>query len=94
MLGPYRLGVRIGEGGMGAVYRATDTRLGRNVAIKVLTAVTLSDKERVAVLMREQGFAHREIADAVGATTGSVGTLLARALERLARSISVDREAL
>lgn len=47
MLGPYRVTGRIGEGGMGAVYRATDTRLGRNVAIKVLTAVTLSDKERI-----------------------------------------------
>src|SRR5438309_612660 len=47
MLGPYRVTGRIGEGGMGAVYRATDTRLGRNVAIKVLTAVTLNDKERL-----------------------------------------------
>lgn len=54
----------------------------------------LSDKERVAVLMREEGFAHREIADAVGTTTGSVGTLLARALARLAREATLDPDAL
>lgn len=54
----------------------------------------LSDKERIAILMREEGFSHREIAEAVGTTTGSVGTLLARTLERLARETTVDREAL
>lgn len=54
----------------------------------------LSEKERVAILMREEGFSHREIAEAVGTTTGSVGTLLARTLERLARETTFDRESL
>lgn len=51
----------------------------------------LSDKERAALLMREEGFAHREIAAAVGTTTGSVGTLLARALDKLAAALPLDR---
>ena len=47
----------------------------------------LSPKERSAVLMREEGFSHREIAEALGTTTGSVGTVLARALDRLAHAL-------
>jgi RNA polymerase sigma factor (sigma-70 family) len=47
----------------------------------------LSDKERAALLMREEGFTHREIALALGTTTGSIGTLVARALDRLARTL-------
>jgi RNA polymerase sigma factor (sigma-70 family) len=63
---------------------------------RVVTAALaqLSDKERVAILMREEGFTHREIAESVKTTTGSVGTLLARALERLARETTLDRSAL
>lgn len=47
----------------------------------------LSDKERTAVLMREEGFSHKEIAEAVGTTAGSVGTLIARALLKFAEAI-------
>jgi RNA polymerase sigma factor (sigma-70 family) len=43
----------------------------------------LTEKERTILLMREEGFTHREIADAVGTTTGSVGTMFARALAKL-----------
>lgn len=66
---------------------AAERRTAVNEALQLL-----SDKERTALLMREEGFAHREIAEAVGTTTASVGTLLARALERLARRIPVDPE--
>ena len=45
---------------------------------------TLDEKERTVLLMREEGFAHKEIAAAVGTTTGSVGTMIARALRKLA----------
>jgi RNA polymerase sigma-70 factor (ECF subfamily) len=51
---------------------------------------TLNVKERTALLMREEGFSHREIAEAVGTTTGSVGTLIARALDRLAERLPLD----
>ena len=52
----------------------------------------LGEKERAVLLMREEGFAHREIAAAVGTTTPSVGTMIARALEKLARHLDLDEE--
>lgn len=45
----------------------------------------LDERDRVILLMREEGFTHREIAEAVGTTTGSVGTMIARALGRAAK---------
>ncbi|HEY7771068.1 RNA polymerase sigma factor [Longimicrobium sp.] len=54
----------------------------------------LSLKERTVLLMREEGFAHHEIAAAVGTTTGSVGTMLARALNKLAAELAPTSEGL
>jgi eukaryotic-like serine/threonine-protein kinase len=52
-LGPYEITAKLGEGGMGEVYRATDTKLKRDVAIKVLPQEFTADKERLARFERE-----------------------------------------
>jgi Tol biopolymer transport system component len=52
-LGPYEVLALLGAGGMGEVYRARDTRLGREVAIKVLPAALSSDPERLKRFERE-----------------------------------------
>jgi eukaryotic-like serine/threonine-protein kinase len=52
-LGPYEITAQIGIGGMGEVYRATDTNLKRSVAIKVLPDAVASDRERLARFQRE-----------------------------------------
>ena len=52
-LGPYEVTAPIGAGGMGEVYRATDTNLKRSVAIKVLPESVAGDAERLARFQRE-----------------------------------------
>ena len=52
-LGPYEIIAPLGAGGMGEVYRARDTKLGRDVAIKVLPAELASNPEALARLERE-----------------------------------------
>ena len=47
-IGPYLVGDLLGLGGMGAVYRAHDTKLGRDVASKVLLPAVADDPERLA----------------------------------------------
>ena len=52
-IGTYTIGSLIGAGGMGEVYRARDTKLGRDVAIKVLPPRSCADPERRARFERE-----------------------------------------
>ncbi|HEY3204623.1 MAG TPA: protein kinase, partial [Thermoanaerobaculia bacterium] len=52
-LGPYEVLAPLGVGGMGEVYRARDTRLGREVAIKVLPAELASDASRLKRFEKE-----------------------------------------
>lgn len=52
-LGQYTVESQLGAGGMGVVYLATDTRLGRHVAIKMLHDISLADPERLARFDRE-----------------------------------------
>jgi eukaryotic-like serine/threonine-protein kinase len=51
--GVYEVTAPIGEGGMGQVYRATDTKLKRQVAIKILPPALAADGDRLARFQRE-----------------------------------------
>jgi Tol biopolymer transport system component len=52
-IGSYEIGALLGKGGMGEVYEARDTKLGRNVALKVVAGAFLGDADRLARFQRE-----------------------------------------
>jgi serine/threonine-protein kinase len=52
-LAHYKITAHLGSGGMGEVYQATDSKLGRNVAIKILPEAFAADSDRIARLERE-----------------------------------------
>jgi serine/threonine protein kinase len=52
-LGAYEIVAALGAGGMGEVYRAKDSKLGRDVALKILPASFTNDPERIARFRRE-----------------------------------------
>src|ERR1051326_5514900 len=72
----YRLTSKLGEGGMGAVYRATDTRLNREVAVKVLPPVFAEDAVRMQRFEREAqvlaSLNHPNIAGIYGIEQGAI----------------------
>jgi serine/threonine protein kinase len=77
-IGHYRVDASIGAGGMGEVWRAEDTKLGRNVALKVLPAAVADDPDRLARFEREArvlaSLNHPNIAHLYGLETITSGT--------------------
>jgi len=75
-IGHYRIVSKLGEGGMGAVYRANDTRLNRDVAIKVLPGAFAQDGERMQRFEREAqvlaSLNHPNIAAIYGIEQGAI----------------------
>ncbi|HLY60905.1 MAG TPA: protein kinase [Terriglobia bacterium] len=85
-LGPYEIASPLGAGGMGEVYRARDSKLNREVALKVLPAAMASDTERMARFQREAqvlaSLNHPNIASIYGLEdSGSVRALVMELVE-------------
>src|SRR5215471_16702906 len=72
----YRITSKLGEGGMGAVYRAADTKLNRDVAIKVLPDAFAQDSARMQRFEREAqvlaSLNHPNIAQIYGVEQGAI----------------------
>ncbi len=100
-IGPYQLGVRIGAGGMGEVYKARDTRLDRTVAIKVLPPDVVHDtqaRERfvregraIAALNHPNICALYDVGDTSGGISPAAGSTLFLVMEHLEGETLADR---
>lgn len=66
--------------------RCLEVKEHRKVVRSALEVLT--QRDRTLLLMREEGFTHQEIAKAVGTTTKSVGSMVARALRKLSAELS------
>src|SRR5437870_2448653 len=98
-LGPYEILSAIGAGGMGEVYRARDTKLDRDVAIKILPDKFVSDPERVARFQREAktlaSLNHPHIAAIYGfETSGDTHALVMELVEGEDLSQRIARDAM
>jgi len=97
MLGPYQIEAKLGEGGMGEVYEARDTRLDRTVALKVLPAEVLSSPDARGRFLREAKLAaalnHPNIVTIYEADVAKSpeGDRLYIAMERVAGQTLADR---
>jgi len=90
-LGPYEILSAIGAGGMGEVYRARDSKLGRDVAIKVLPEAFARDADRMARFQREAkvlaSLNHPDIATIHGLDeSGGTRALVMQLVERLRKN--------
>lgn len=86
-LGPYEVIAKVGEGGMGEVYRAKDTKLNRDAALKVLPESITADPDRRARFTREAqvpaSLNHPNIAGIYGFEDASGTPVLAADLETI-----------
>ena len=91
-LGPYEILEQLGAGGMGEVWLAEDTRLGRKVAIKILPEQFASDPERLARFEQEArasaALNHPHIAAVYDVSVSRISQIISEARKRLRSALA------